>query len=70
MKLVTKEAIDKYQSVNQTGANNIVKDELVSDKKKDLKVVAKPTKEKLEKKTDKTLLPKKRESTKKGIGVS
>jgi hypothetical protein len=35
-----------------------------------LKRELKPEKEKVEKKNDKTLLPKKRESSKKGLGVS
>jgi hypothetical protein len=69
MKLVTKESIEKYQAVGTTAAK-AVKEELGDDKKKDLKQEVKPEKEKLEKKNDKTLLPKKRESTKKGLGVS
>jgi len=40
------------------------------DKKKDLKQEAKPEKEKLEKKNGQSLLPKKRESKGKGLGVS
>ena len=69
MKLVAKESVEKYQSVGQTGAK-AVKEEMGNDKKKELKQEVKPEKEKLEKKNDKTLLPKKRESTKKGLGVS
>jgi hypothetical protein len=69
MKMVTKESIDKYQSVGKSGVKE-VKEEMSNDKKKELKQEAKPDKEKLEKKNDKTLLPKKRESTKKGLGVS
>ncbi len=38
--------------------------------KKEVKQAVKPEKEKLEKKNDKTLLPKKRERTSKGLGVS
>lgn len=38
--------------------------------KKELKQELKLEKEKIEKKNDKTLLPKKRESSKKGLGVS
>ncbi|MEO5682525.1 MAG: hypothetical protein ABIQ88_07780 [Chitinophagaceae bacterium] len=70
MKLVTKESVEKYQSVGQTEAGKAVKEEMGNDKKKELKQDVKPEKEKLEKKNDKTLLPKKRESTKKGLGVS
>lgn len=70
MKLVAKESVEKYQSVGQTEAGKAVKEKMGTDKKKDLKQDAKPEKEKLEKKNDKTLLPKKRESTKKGLGVS
>ncbi len=64
-----KESLDKYQSVGHTAAN-VVKEEIGNDKKKELNKAAKPNKENLEKKNDKTLLPKKRESTKKGLGVS
>jgi len=70
MKLVAKESIEKYQAVGQTEAGKAVKEELGNDKKKELKQELKPEKEKVEKKNDKTLLPKKRESSKKGLGVS
>ncbi|MEO6549096.1 MAG: hypothetical protein ABIN94_13915 [Ferruginibacter sp.] len=70
MKLVAKESVEKYQSVGQTEAGKAVKEEMGNDKKKELKQDIKPEKEKIEKKNDKTLLPKKRESTKKGLGVS
>jgi hypothetical protein len=70
MKLVAKESIEIYQSVGKTEASLAVKEELGSDKKKELKQELKPEKEKVEKKNDKTLLPKKRESSKKGLGVS
>jgi hypothetical protein len=69
MKLVNKESIEKYQSVGQTGTK-VAKEEMGNDKKKEVKQELKPNKEKLEKKNDKTLLPKKRESNKKGLGVS
>jgi hypothetical protein len=69
MKLVNKESIEKYQSVGH-GGEKVVKEEISTDKKKELKVEIKPDKEKLEKKNDKTLLPKKRERTSKGLGVS
>lgn len=69
MKLVNKESIDKYQSVGQD-VTKVAKEEIGNDKKKELKQEVKPNKEKLEKKNDKPLLPKKRERTKKGLGVS
>lgn len=67
MKLVTKESVEKYQSIGQAAATKAIKEEVGDDKKKELKQEVKPEKEK---KNDKTLLPKKRESTKKGLGVS
>ena len=70
MKLVAKESIEIYKSVGKTEASPVVKEELENDKKKELKQELKPDKEKVEKKNDKTLLPKKRESSKKGLGVS
>ncbi len=69
MKLVSKESLDKYQSVGKE-VTKAVKEEMGNDKKKELKQEVKPAKEKLEKKNEKTLLPKKRESNKKGLGVS
>ena len=69
MKLVTKESIEKYQSVGAT-ASKIVQEDMSEDKKKDFKQDAKLEKVKQERKNDKTLLPKKRESNKKGLGVS
>ena len=70
MKLVAKESIGIYQSVGKTEASLAVMEELGNDKKKELKQELKPEKEKVKKKNDKTLLPKKRESSKKGLGVS
>ena len=70
MKLVVKESTEIYKSVGKTEASVVVKEELGNDKKKELKQELKPEKEKVEKKNDKTLLPKKRESNKKGLGVS
>lgn len=70
MKLVAKESIEIYQSVSKKEASLAVKEEMGNDKKKELKQEVKPEKEKVEKKNDKTLLPKKRESSKKGLGVS
>jgi len=69
MKLVAKESLEQYKSGIDKGSNAVEK-ELEPDKKKELKQEVKPEKEKLEKKNDKTLLPKKRESNKKGLGVS
>ena len=69
MKLMAKELLEKYQYVGQPGTNAI-KEEMGNDKKKDLIQEIKPEKEKSEKKNDKTLLPKKRERTKKSLGVS
>ncbi|HEY5392870.1 MAG TPA: hypothetical protein VIJ57_12180, partial [Hanamia sp.] len=70
MKLVAKESVEIYQSARKTEASIAVKKEMENDKKKELKQELKPQKEKLEKKNDKTLLPKKRERSKKGLGVS
>ena len=70
MKLVAKESVEIYQSVGKTEPNMAVKEEMGNDKKKELKQELKPEKEKVEKKNNKTLLPKKREHRKKGLGVS
>ena len=70
MKLVAKESIEKYQILEQVGASKAVKEEMENDKKKELKQEVKPDKEKVEKKNSQSLLPKKRESSKKGLGVS
>jgi hypothetical protein len=64
MKMVAKEAMEQFKAGIDKGGK-AVKEDLADDKKKDLK-----SENKLEKKNDKTLLPKKRESTKKGLGVS
>jgi len=69
MKLVSKESIEKYKSFEQSGGKEI-KEEKEMDKKKDLKQEVKPDKDKLGKKNENSLLPKKRERTKKGLGVS
>jgi hypothetical protein len=69
MKLVGKESLEQYKTGVDKGSKAI-KEDVADDKKKDLKLEAKPEKEKVEKKTDKTLLPKKREGHKKGLGVS
>jgi hypothetical protein len=66
MKMVAKESMEQYKAgVDKVG--KAVKEGLEERKKKDLKSEIKPGQEK---KNDKTLLPKKRESTKKGLGVS
>lgn len=68
MKMVTKEAMTQYQA-NGTGTAKAQKEDIADDKKKDLKPELK-TKPEKEKKAEKTLLPKKRESKGKGMGVS
>ena len=70
MKLVPKESIESYQSVRKTEASMEVKEEIGNDKKKELKQELKPQKERVEKKNNKTLLPKKRERSKKSLGVA
>lgn len=67
MKLVTKESLSSYQSVGKEPASKAMKEEVDQDKKKDLKQV-KPEKSKPEKTP--ALLPKKRESSKKGLSMS
>ena len=69
MKLIARESVDQYQTVGRAG-EKAVKEDLGADKKKDLKQDARPEKEKVEKNNEKSLLPKKRESSKKGLGVS
>jgi hypothetical protein len=69
MKLVAKESLEQYKSGIEKGSKS-VKEELENDKKKDLKPEVKPGKELLEKKKNNTLLPKKREGHKKGLGFS
>lgn len=70
MKLVAKESVEIYQSVGKTEPSIAVKEEIGNDKKKELKQEPKSEKEKVEKKSGKILLPKKRERSKKGLGVS
>ena len=69
MKLVSKESIEQYQSID-LARSNAVKEEIGNDKKKELKEEIKPSKEKIEKKNNQSLLPKKRERTKKGLRVA
>ncbi|MGC4102304.1 hypothetical protein [Ferruginibacter sp.] len=69
MKVVQKEAVGKYQSVAPSTTQAVaVKNDEVQDKKKDLKPDNKQEKAKTQKNND-SLLPKKRESNKKGLGV-
>ncbi len=75
MQLLSKDEKEKFQSVGQSVANKAVKEEQGADKKKDLKQEGSQQKETLAKdkeikKNDKSLLPKKRESNKKGMGIS
>ena len=69
MKLISKDALDQFKSINQASSKTI-KDEPVPDKKKELKQEVNPVKEKLGKKNNQSLLPKKRTHTKKSLGVS
>ncbi len=69
MKLVAKESLDQYKIGVEKGAK-AVKEDMADDKKKELKQDIKPEKDKVGKKNDKSLLPKKREGNKKGLGVS
>jgi hypothetical protein len=66
MKMVAKESMEQYKTGVDKGSK-AVKEGMEESKKKDLKPEVKPGQEK---KNDKTLLPKKRESNKKGLGVS
>ena len=69
MKMVAKESLEQYKSGIDKGSKE-VKEGQENDKKKELKPAVKPEKEKLEKKNGQSLLPKKRESKGKGLGVS
>ncbi|RTL60107.1 MAG: hypothetical protein EKK37_04495 [Sphingobacteriales bacterium] len=69
MKMVAKESLDQYKAGIDKGSKEI-KEDIGNNKKKDLKQGVKPEKEKLEKKNGQSLLPKKRESRGKGLGVS
>lgn len=68
MKLVTREGLSTYQSVGKEAASKAVKEEVGQDKKKELTQTPKPEKQNLENKQG--LLPKKRESKKKSLGIS
>jgi hypothetical protein len=69
MKLVAKESLAQYKAGVEKGGK-AVKEDLEESKKKDLKQEPKPDKQKVEKKNEKSLLPKKREGKAKGLGVS
>ncbi len=69
MKMVAKESLDQYKAGIDKGSKE-VKQGQENDKKKVLKPATKAEKEKLEQKNGKSLLPKKRESKGKGLGVS
>lgn len=68
MKLVSREGLSAYQSVGKEAASKAVAEEVGQDKKKELTQTNKPEKQKLENKQG--LLPKKRESKKKGLGIT
>ena len=70
MKLLTKESVEKYQAAVQINTQKAMKGDVAVDKKKELKQDIKPEKEKGQKKNDTSLLPKKRESSKKGLRIS
>jgi hypothetical protein len=69
MKMVAKESLEQYKSGIDKGGKE-VKQGQENDKKKELKQEPKAEKTKLEKKNGHSLLPKKRESKGKGLGVS
>lgn len=69
MKMVAKESLEQYKSGIDKGSKE-VKEGQENDKKKDMKPATKTEKEKQEKKNGQSLLPKKRESKGKGLGVS
>lgn len=69
MKLVAKESLEHYKSGIDKGSQE-VKQGQENDKKKELKQEPKAEKAKQEKKNDNSLLPKKRESKGRSLGVS
>jgi hypothetical protein len=69
MKMVAKESLEQYKAGVEKGTK-AVKEDITDDKKKDLKKELKLDDKKLEKKNGQSLLPKKRESKGKGLGVS
>ena len=70
MKLVPKESVEQYQFAGRSKVASLAAAEVGNDKKKDLKQELKIEKVKAESKNDKSLLPKKREGSRKGLGVS
>ena len=82
MKMILKESLDQLKiqgdkgllptskPTNQEQKDVATKAAISDDKKKEVTQVVKPEKEKLASKKDNSLLPKKRESKKKGLGVS
>lgn len=69
LKMVPKEDMHRYV-INNQQVNKEAKEDLSTDKKKDLNPSTKQGKEGLGKKSNKGLLPKKRESSKKGLGIA
>ncbi len=81
MKMILKESLDQLKiqgdkgllatskPTNQEQKDMATKAAMTDDKKKEVKQEVKPEKEKLASKKDNSLLPKKRESKKKGLGV-
>ena len=67
LKPVIRESLEQYQSAKEQVKNGISKETTI-DKKKEMKKENNPIKEKIEKKTN-SLLPKKRESNKKGLSL-
>lgn len=69
MKIVSNESLEKNPFLQLVVSNALKKAE-VTDKKKDVNQEFMPIKPKVENKNDKTLLPKKREHTRKGLGIA
>ena len=69
MKMVAKESLEQYKSGIDKGSKELKQDQ-EHDKKKELKQEPKAEKAKQEKKNGQSLLPKKRQSKGKGLGVS
>ena len=68
LKPVIRESLEQYQSAKEQVKNSISQEKTTIDKKKEMKKENNPIKEKTEKKTN-SLLPKKRESNKKGLSL-
>lgn len=69
MKMVAKESLDQHKSAIHQGTKS-VKEDTATDKKQENKQDQKPVKLKVGEKKTKSLLPKRREGAKKGLGVS